>query len=289
VIQSVGGRVAWWLQPLPALAALCALVIAVAGGWMWGSRHSAAPSIAFAPVYRLEIPRAPQPETQTVVKEVQVHDPAEAQAIAALNQDLSRERQKSDRLEADLNQQRTLVASAQRAAQDAEQRYRAAIERKSVGDDLQQRLASLNARTQELERQVNQYRALLEIQRKRLDQNLLLASMVSDPALRIVRLRATEKSKTVEGHALIAGSSQLVFYASQLPALPANRVYQLWLIRSRGQAIASAGIFQPDSAHRATVQLSDPALLTNLTTLAVTDEPAGGSPQPTGNKWLIGS
>jgi anti-sigma-K factor RskA len=117
----------------------------------------------------------------------------------------------------------------------------------------------------------------------------MLASMMSDPQLRVVKLRATEKGKTMEGHALIASGSQLMFYASQLPALPSNRVYQLWLIRSNGPSIASAGVFSPDAANRAVLQLRDPVLLSSVTTIAVTDEPAGGSPLPTGHKWLIGS
>jgi anti-sigma-K factor RskA len=200
-----------------------------------------------------------------------VDNPAQAAAIATLNEDLARERQRAAELSASLETARRVLADAK------------------PSDDAQRRVASLTARTQELERQVAQYRVLLETERKRADQTLLLASMVSDPALRVIKLRATEKSQTVEGHALIAGNSQMVFYASQLPALPPNRVYQLWLIRANGRAIASAGIFTPDGANRGTVQLKSPSLLNGVTTVAVTDEPAGGSMQPTGHKWLIGS
>jgi hypothetical protein len=260
------------------------MALIIGGSWVAFDRYKPLPTIAFSPVYRVEIPMpgaatAPEKTVETIVKQVPVEkivektvdNPAQAAAIAVLNQDLTRERQRAAELTASLT-------SAQRALADAK-----------AGDDLQRRVASLTARAQELERQVAQYRVLLETERKRGDQTLLLASMVSDPSLRVVKLRATEKSQTVEGHALIAGNSQMVFYASQLPALPSNRVYQLWLIRANGQAIASAGIFAPDSSRRGALQLKDPALLQGVTTIALTDEPAGGSMQPTGHKWLIGS
>jgi anti-sigma-K factor RskA len=263
LIQSVGGRPSWWSSPLPAMLAVAALAMALAGGWFLGQSKAPALSIAFAPIYRIEIPTpvpSSTPSVRTIVKEVPgptlektiertiektiekpVDNPAQSAALAALNQDLARERQRA------------------------------------------------TERTQELERQVAQYRVLLDLERKRADQSLLLTGMVSDPALRVVKLRATEKNQFIEGHALIAGNSQMVFYASQLPALPANRVYQLWLIRANGQAIASAGIFTPDSTNRSLLQFKNPSLLTGITTIAVTDEPAGGSTSPTGHKWLIGS
>jgi hypothetical protein len=284
VIQSVGGRPSWWAMPVPLLAGAAALLFGVAGGLFMLQRPVVVPAIAFSPTYRVELPTpaGPTPSPQTVIKQVPVpvektveklvDNPAQAAAIAVLNQDLARERQRATELSANL-------ASAQRALADA----------RPPASDQQRQLASLTARTQELERQVAQYRVLLETERKRADQSLLLASMVSDPSLRVVKLRATEKNQTVEGHALIAGNSQMMFYASQLPALPANRVYQLWLIRANGQAIASAGIFTPDGANRGALQLKNPTLLSGVTTVAVTDEPAGGSMQPTGHKWLIGS
>jgi hypothetical protein len=216
-----------------------------------------------------EVKQVPGATVEHIV-EKQVDNPAQAAAIAALNQDLARERQRATELSASL-------AAAQRALTD------------SKPGDNNQAVATLTARTQELERQVAQYRVLLEAERKRADQGLLLASMASDPDLRMIKLRATEKNQAIEGHAIISGSTQMLFYASKLPALPNHRVYQLWLIRSNGQAIASAGVFTPDSANRGVVQLNNRSLLSGVTTVALTDEPAGGSVQPTGHKWLVGS
>jgi hypothetical protein len=297
VIASVGGRtISWWAMPLPAFAGAAALVIAVTGGWFLAQRRNT-PTIAFSPVYKVDI-SAPgssgKPAIETVIKEVPVEKPAEktiektidnpaqAAVIATLSQDLARERQLASEISASL-------ATAQRALADASKPASGPASVPASGEDAQRRVSGLNVRTQELERQVAQYRVLLDTERKRADQSGLLAGMLSDPSLRVVKLRATEKNQTVEGHALIAGNSQMVFYASQLPALSSNRVYQLWLIRANGQAIASAGVFTPDGTNRGFVQLKNTALLAGVTTVAVTDEPAGGSMQPTGHKWLIGS
>jgi len=67
--------------------------------------------------------------------------------------------------------------------------------------------------------------------------------------------------------------------AHDLPELKAGRTYQLWLVTA--SAKISAGTFQPqngDAVVRATYAL--PA--DQLKALAVTEEPAGGVPQPTG-------
>ena len=67
--------------------------------------------------------------------------------------------------------------------------------------------------------------------------------------------------------------------AHNMPELKAGRTYQLWLVTASSKI--SAGTFQPqngDAVIRATYAL--PA--DSLKALAVTEEPAGGVPQPTG-------
>lgn len=66
--------------------------------------------------------------------------------------------------------------------------------------------------------------------------------------------------------------------AHDMPSLPAGRTYQLWLVTPAGKI--SAGTFDPANGEaivRATYALSPDS----LRALAVTEEPAGGSPQPT--------
>jgi anti-sigma-K factor RskA len=71
--------------------------------------------------------------------------------------------------------------------------------------------------------------------------------------------------------------------AHNMPELKPGRTYQLWLVTA-DQKI-SAGTFEPrdgDAMMRATYALADP-----LMALAVTEEPAGGMPQPTGAMVMV--
>jgi anti-sigma-K factor RskA len=78
----------------------------------------------------------------------------------------------------------------------------------------------------------------------------------------------------------------LVFTAVDLPALPPGKVYQLWVVGP--QAPVSAGIFEPDAAGRATTIVEAGRQFPEPAAFAVTLEPAGGVPQPTGDKVLVG-
>jgi anti-sigma-K factor RskA len=67
-----------------------------------------------------------------------------------------------------------------------------------------------------------------------------------------------------------------------VPALPADQTYQMWLIAPDGER-TSAGVFRPESALTfATIWLAPGQDLSGFTGLGVTVEPVGGSPQPTG-------
>src|SRR5437867_389335 len=75
--------------------------------------------------------------------------------------------------------------------------------------------------------------------------------------------------------------------AFDLPPAPAGRTYQLWAIE-KGRAPVSVGTFNPAPNGRAVITLPMPAgVKPDLS--AVTDEPAGGSPQPTQQPFLVGS
>jgi anti-sigma-K factor RskA len=76
-------------------------------------------------------------------------------------------------------------------------------------------------------------------------------------------------------------------FAHDLPTPPAGRTYQLWLITRDGQRI-SAGTFAPDPTGNAVVSAQYALAPDALGTIAVTDEPAGGVPQPTGEIVIAG-
>lgn len=74
-----------------------------------------------------------------------------------------------------------------------------------------------------------------------------------------------------------------------LPALPAGKTYQAWL--SNGDERIDAGTFTVDDKGRGflTIRLSSGQSLEHYTTLGVTEEPNGGSPTPSGQRYLIAS
>jgi len=74
-----------------------------------------------------------------------------------------------------------------------------------------------------------------------------------------------------------------VFISGSLGAVEPGRTYQLWLVGDTGPE--PAGLFTPDTAGRSTAVVEDVAA---GLVLAITEEPAGGSHQPTGDVLLAG-
>ena len=75
--------------------------------------------------------------------------------------------------------------------------------------------------------------------------------------------------------------------AHDLGTAPNGRIYQLWLLTKSGAPV-SAALFNTDGAGRALVHADVPLDGANLAGLAITEEPAGGSPQPTGAILVAG-
>jgi anti-sigma-K factor RskA len=111
------------------------------------------------------------------------------------------------------------------------------------------------------------------------------ALVIGAPDLLRVDL-AGQAGSAAKGRAFWSRAHGLVFAAVDLPALPAGKVYQLWVVGA--QAPVSAGIFEPDPAGRATTIVAGGREFPAPAAFAVTLEPAGGVPRPTGDKVLVG-
>jgi anti-sigma-K factor RskA len=81
-------------------------------------------------------------------------------------------------------------------------------------------------------------------------------------------------------------SRGLVFTASNLPPLASGRTYQLWIVT--GQTPVGAGLLKPGADGIAHAVFATPSDLSTAVAMAVTIEPDGGVPAPTGDKYLVG-
>jgi hypothetical protein len=146
--------------------------------------------------------------------------------------------------------------------------------------DMRTTLAVWQARVADAERSAAASQATLVTYRRQLD------VMTSDDLL-LVTLSGLPPADAAQAKAFVSRSlNAIIFTARDLPALPQARVYQLWAVAG-GQAI-SAGIFVPDERGRSQLVAEVPTLTEPPAALAVTVEPAGGVPAPTGPKYLLG-
>jgi anti-sigma-K factor RskA len=84
-------------------------------------------------------------------------------------------------------------------------------------------------------------------------------------------------------------AQQWAIYIFDLPAPPSDKEYQLWYVTKNSSKI-SAAVFRTDSTGRTILKLTlPPEALAGLAATAVTLEPRGGSPQPTGKFYLKAS
>jgi anti-sigma-K factor RskA len=110
-------------------------------------------------------------------------------------------------------------------------------------------------------------------------------AVLTAPDLARVDLAGQPVAPSASARAFWSRSRGMVFSASALPALPPGRVYQLWVVTP--QAPVSVGLLEPDRDGRAQGVFATPPDIQPLA-VAVTLEPAGGVPAPTGDKYLVG-
>jgi anti-sigma-K factor RskA len=110
----------------------------------------------------------------------------------------------------------------------------------------------------------------------------LIASLVS-PDVQAVSVSGSGPNPSAR-YFLDRRRGRIVIAATSLPPAAQGRTYQLWGIET-GRPPVSLGTFNTDSSGRALASLAVPPGL-RIAVTAVTDEPAGGSPQPTTTPFL---
>lgn len=139
--------------------------------------------------------------------------------------------------------------------------------------------AQANAQVEALQAQLTALQTQAETARRAID------ILAADDLAR-VNLEGQPAAPGASGRAYVSASQGLLFTAVDLPPLPPGRVYQLWYVTAI--APLSAALVTPDAGGRFTLIANVPAGLTP-TALAMTIEPEGGLPAPSGAFYLLGT
>jgi anti-sigma-K factor RskA len=147
--------------------------------------------------------------------------------------------------------------------------------------DLEQRLRVALARADASDRLVADARRTAGEAETRL-------ALLTAPDVMRVDLGGQAPAPRASGRAYWSRSRGLLFTAADLPALGPGRVYQLWILNGTAPPISNAWLLRPDAAGRIAVVFDTPVDVPRPTGLAVSIEPEGGVPSPTGALYLVG-
>jgi anti-sigma-K factor RskA len=127
---------------------------------------------------------------------------------------------------------------------------------------------------------------------QRLDQNAqqadLAVSILTASDMRPIAMAGKENATASVARAYWSPTRGLLIVADQLPTPPPGRVYQVWVIG--GGMPVSAGLLGEQGSARGMLIAPPPrGVVPGTVTVAVTDEPPGGLPAPSGSIRLAGS
>lgn len=113
-----------------------------------------------------------------------------------------------------------------------------------------------------------------------------ILAFLRSPRVKVVTLSGSEEAKGASAFLLFDPESRKAFfYAFNMPPLPEGKTYQLWAIVDQP---VSAGTFGIDAGQKSRALIPKLPDLSRITKFAVSLEPEGGRPQPTGNVLLVG-
>ena len=114
-----------------------------------------------------------------------------------------------------------------------------------------------------------------------------MLAMMHSANVRVLSLTGTDAARSAGGLVLYdAERGKAFLYAFNMPALPRGKVYQLWTITTKP---LSAGTFSADTGRKCRHLAHSLQAKSGITKFAVSVEPEGGKPQPTGAIYLHGS
>ena len=145
---------------------------------------------------------------------------------------------------------------------------RANDELRRVADELNSRIAQLEVQLVEQQNQI---------------------AIVTSPSVRVVDLAGQGTNVQARGRIFWNQEQKRWFFNVRgLPAAPSDKSYQLWFVPKSGNPV-SAQVFNTDSNGSAQIEVPVPDQVNDLKAAAVTTEPFGGRPQPSGPFALLGA
>ena len=139
-----------------------------------------------------------------------------------------------------------------------------------------------------LERQLADLRAAVEHQRAQMAHERAMMDLLTAPDTMEVKLAARGQLPTCRVYCNLR--QRALFYSGTLPPSPPGHTYQLWLVPMEGKPM-SVGTFLPDAKGTVSGDWWDLPAGIAPKAFAVTVEPAGGRPEPSGPPvvWGAGS
>ena len=141
--------------------------------------------------------------------------------------------------------------------------------------------------TREHEAQVAEQR--IDALSKVLSERIRLEDVLDAPDLEVTRLAPLPPAPGAHAVVVLSKSSgDAVLRASGLEAPPAGKTYEFWWI-TKQKGPVPAGTFTTESGNEVIAKVDPPPPGDRVMATAVTLEPAGGVPKPTGAMYLKGS
>lgn len=135
------------------------------------------------------------------------------------------------------------------------------------------------AQLEELRREMKLAMAQNKALQNQVEMNQMVSSVMLSPDSMPLKLMPKDKNMPMV-HAYLHPHMGVAITADQMPAMPSARTLQLWFVPKAGKPM-SVAIFRPDTTGQIALVAPVNMPMNEIAALAVTEEPAGGSPQPT--------
>ena len=151
--------------------------------------------------------------------------------------------------------------------------------------EVDREIEGLRAAVDTATRRAERAQTAVEASRAAAAEREAVLAIVTGSDVQQLELAGQPLAPRASARALWNEAADMVFIATGLPSLPSGDIYQLWFVLP--DAPVSAALVEPDLGGEATVLLDVPDNVTLPAVMAMTVEPAGGVPAPTGEIYLL--